>query len=312
MWLTISSLLHFSSHSRVPRPPLQNRHAPPFQPVAQLPRPCGHEIRRISNLPQRPLQNLTSPHLLLLILPNGQGWDQLLTPAAADEQEILLADLHTHLFLRVVELAYPPSFRKGRQRELRRVRAREVDDVEPGDLWRAGVVSVGSERKGGGFGMRGDDLGWGVEAAFEALDQDWTERSGAEVAGERFVPVEHVGVVRQDGEDVGEGVIFADERQVFCALSREVVDLELVVGAVAVAITGAAALGFGRRRSGGGGGGGGIGRGGAAFPLQGVRGGRGLRHDRCYCVVDMETGRCSVSRRERSARPQRGRGRQLG
>lgn len=109
--------------------------------MSKLPSPCRHHVRRICKLLKLRLQHVTCADFLLLILPYRQRRNQLLASPAVDEEEVFLADLHTKLLLRIVELAHASSFRECAERELTWMRAREFDDLEPGDVV-GGIVRI--------------------------------------------------------------------------------------------------------------------------------------------------------------------------
>lgn len=63
------------------------------------------------------------------------------------------------------------------------------------------------------------------------MDEDGSERAGAKVAGHAFMAVQDAFVVRDKGEEGGEGIMLGgDEGEDFGELADEVVDLEVVVG----------------------------------------------------------------------------------
>jgi len=217
-------------------PALENGIPSPLKPMTQLSRPRSDQVCSISQLSERLLQDLASADFLLLVLPNRQWGYEVLTSPAADEEKVLFANLHADLLLRIVELTNATAFGESGESELDGVGLSEMHDIQPAD-WGRRVVSGSNVLS---VGMRGDDFGWSVKAALEALDLIRTERTGAQVAGQRFMTVEDVAVGAEDFKNSRKGVVFLDEGKVDDTMASEIVNLELVA---AVATAGACGVG---------------------------------------------------------------------
>lgn len=89
--------------------------------MTELSRPRGDHVGSIGEFLELRLEHITSADFFLLIFPDGQGRDELLASSTVDEEEILLTDLHTQLFLRVIKLADSTTFRESAQSELGRM-----------------------------------------------------------------------------------------------------------------------------------------------------------------------------------------------
>ena len=157
--------------------------------MAELPRPGCDHVGSIRELLELRLEYVAGANLFLFVLPDRQGRDELLASSTVNEQEVLLADLHTELLLRVIKLADSSAFGESAESELGRMRAGELNDLEPCDVV-CGVVWVA----GGTLVVRRDDFGRRIETSLKALDQDWTQRPCAEVGGQRLMTVKNAGV----------------------------------------------------------------------------------------------------------------------
>ena len=170
-------------------------------------------ISQLANLTQVALQNVQRAELLLLVFDDGLRRDHLLGNARGDEDKILLGYLHAALL--GVELADADALAHLAQLELLGLVARKLDHVQPGHIGPLLPVALEHARRA-------------VEQALESLDQDGPQRAGAEVAGHALVAVQDALVVAEQREDVGQGVIVCEQRQVDVAVAGEVVDLQVV------------------------------------------------------------------------------------
>jgi AICAR transformylase/IMP cyclohydrolase PurH len=68
--------------------------------------------------------------------------------------------------------------------------------------------------------MRFEYAGRTVKEALEATDEDWPDRTSAEVACDAFMPVEDAIVIRDQAENGGKVIFGADERNILVVLSR--------------------------------------------------------------------------------------------
>lgn len=171
-------------------------------------------VSQLADLAQVLLQNLNSSQLLLLVLYDGLGRNHLLGDSRRDEDKVLLADLDPALL--GVELADADAFAHLAELELLGLVARKLDHVKPCDCRAVLAMALENARRA-------------IEQSLEALDEDGPQRPCAEVAGHGLMAVEHALVVAEQGQDVGQGVVVGDERQVGVQVADEVVDLEVVV-----------------------------------------------------------------------------------
>lgn len=191
--------------------------------MTELPRPGCNHVGSIRELLELRLEQVAGTDLFLFVLPDRQGRDELLASSTVNEQKVFLADLHAELLLRVIKLADSSAFGEGAEGELGRMRAGEFNNLQPGDVV-CGVVRVASST----LVVRRNNFGRRIETSLKALDQDRTKRPCAEVGGQRLVPVQNTGVGGQQREQVRQGVVFADQRQVFGKLAGEIIYAELV------------------------------------------------------------------------------------
>jgi len=68
--------------------------------------------------------------------------------------------------------------------------------------------------------MRFEYAGRTVEEAFKATDEDWPNRTSAEVTCDAFMTVEDAIIIRDQAEDGGKVIFGADERNILAVLSR--------------------------------------------------------------------------------------------
>ena len=142
-------------------------------------------ISKLHDPTQILLQYLQRPQFLLLILPNRLLRDQLFRHPALDQNVVFLTDLHPALLR--IELADPVSLPLLLQIELFRLVAGKFYNVEPADGCAFLAMSLEHAR-------------WTIENTFEALDEDWTQRSSAEVAGHGFMALEDAIIVGYEGQ----------------------------------------------------------------------------------------------------------------
>jgi len=173
--------------------------------MTELPRPGCDHVGSIRELFELGLEHVAGANLLLLVLPDGQRRDELLTSSTVDEQKIFFAYLHAELLLRVIELADSSALGKSAEGELGRMRTGEFDDLQPSNVV-CSVVRITSST----FVVRRNNFGRRIEAPFKALDQDGTKRPCAEVGSQRLMTVKNAGVGRQKREQVRQSVVFAD------------------------------------------------------------------------------------------------------
>lgn len=175
--------------------------------MSQLPCPRSDHIGSICELLELCLENVAGANFFLFILPDRQGWNKLLASATIDEEEVLFADLHAQLFLRIVELTNSSSFGESAESELSGMRAGEFNDFQPCDVV-GGVFGVA----GSTFVVRCYDFGRRIKAALKALDQDRTKRPCAEIGSQRLMAIEDACVGRQQREQVRQSVVLVDQR----------------------------------------------------------------------------------------------------
>lgn len=167
-------------------------------------------ISHLSNLLEVFLQYLKCAQLLLLILDDWLWGDHLLRHARCDQHKVLLADLHPALF--GVELADASTVTRLLQDELIRLIFGEFDNIQPSHC--RSILT-----------MLLDHLRGRVEQSLKALDQDRTQRTCAQVAGDTLMALEDSVIFSDQMDDRGHTIIGGDEGEVFGALAREVVDL---------------------------------------------------------------------------------------
>ena len=159
------------------------------------------------------LQDFQGAQLLLLILDDGLRGNHLLRHAGSDQHKVLLADLNATLL--GVELADAHPIAGLFEVELLGLALGKLDHVQPGDV--GGVLSVRFEH------TRGT-----VEEALEALDQDGSQGTGAQVTGDALVAVQDAVVFADQVDDGGHVVIGGDQGKVIGVLTGEIVDLQVI------------------------------------------------------------------------------------